>query len=159
MNKIEIKDEIFSEIEEHIPGVKGKWGGISNQNRDFVETILYLAKNKSIRSKSFDWTQLAENRASYNRRFTNWRKQGIWEIVLCILLRYKEFYWLANPFIYDVFLTNYDLVTTLNIHYLLTDETDRYLYYNNYGDEEKWKYMHTYTRYEKQRTAYGLCRR
>lgn len=140
-NDIEISDDLWLEIEKRIPGVKGKWGGIGEQNRDFVTTVLYLAKNKLRRSQSLDWYNIKENRASYNRRFTNWRKKGIWEDVLCILLQHKEFYWLADPFIYSVFLTNYKLLTAINKLFLLTSDEIQEYYDKNDKElgEAKWR--------------------
>ena len=109
----------FFSIAPYIPGVKGRWGGIGKDNRDFVETVLNLAKKKDKTYRTLEWKRIGDKRNSYNRRFTNWRKKGIWEDVLSILIRYKKYAWLSSPHIYGVFLTNYDLIADFNEVYVI----------------------------------------
>lgn len=73
---------------------------------------------------------------------------GSREDVLCILLQHKEFYWLADPFIYSVFLTNYKLLTAINKLFLIT--SDQMVDVDDVNDKEKsegvWRMKQRYKR-------------
>lgn len=125
--KYKISEELWKEIEPLIPGTKGKWGGVANDNKDFIESVLCLIFNKSPFSSRLFWNDLgSKKRANYNRRFTNWRNKGIWEFLLPVLVKYEECNWLAEPYKYEVLLSNYSLVSMLNQTYICTCETSEY---------------------------------
>jgi len=36
----DIRDEVWLKIEGHLPGKKGKWGGVAKDNRNFINFVL-----------------------------------------------------------------------------------------------------------------------
>lgn len=148
-----ISAKLWAVIEPLIPGTKGKWGGISSDNKDFVETILGLIFNKDPFSAGLSWKGLdTKKRANYNRRFTNWRNNGTWESLLPTLIKYEECYWLAEPCMYEVLLKNHKLISLLNQTYILTCEDS--IYYEDYRKERLAKeYPHFMKNFKRRRTS------
>ena len=114
-----ISNELWNKIEPTLTGNEGSHGGKAYDNRDFIDSVLRLVYEKERLSSRLYWANLDKG-ATYNKRFTNWRREGRWEKLLSVLIQHEECYWLANPHKYEVLLKNYELITLLNQTYLFT---------------------------------------
>lgn len=78
----ELSDEQWSEIESLLPGREGDPGVTAEDNRLFVNAVLWLAKTGA------PWRDLPERFGKWNSvfvRFNRWCKRGIWHQVLQVL--------------------------------------------------------------------------
>lgn len=158
-----ISEELWEEIKSVIPGEDGKWGGKAQDNRDFIESVLGLVYDKEPFSTSLHWGDLGKPKSdTYNRRFTNWRKKGLWENLLPILIKYKDCDWLTETHKYEVLLKNYKLVSMLNQAYICVCEQS--IYHEDYAEErlfrkfphymKNWKRRRNSTKTKRTRGAY-----
>lgn len=112
-------DDIWEELKPLIPPNKQY-----SDDVHFINSILTLLKARENNrfEKSLNWKQVEPYKlsSSYNRRFNRWRNDGVWEKFLSVFVRYKEFNWLGNPYIYTILLRDYELFTKLNTAYVLT---------------------------------------
>ena len=104
----EIPDKEWEEIKRRIPGEQGKWGRVATDNKDFINTVLGLLEQREPFSEQLNWKSIGDKSATYNRRFTNWRKNGVWEDILPYLLHKNA--WLVENRSYELLLTNYKLL-------------------------------------------------
>lgn len=75
----ELSDEQWARIEPHLPGKKGDPGRTAENNRLFVNAVLWIAKTGA------PWRDLPERFGEWNsvfQRFNRWCKRGVWERVL-----------------------------------------------------------------------------
>ena len=75
----ELTDEQWEQIESLLPGKTGDPGRSGEDNRLFVNAVLWIAKTGA------PWRDLPERFGSWNsvfRRFSRWSKAGVWEKVL-----------------------------------------------------------------------------
>ncbi len=87
----EISDLLWKKLEPHLPGRKGTWGGVAEDNRRFIEAVFWVIRN------GVAWRDLPEALGSWgntHRRFIRWRDRGIWEKLLEILIDEPGFEWL-----------------------------------------------------------------
>lgn len=78
----ELSDEQWSQIEPLLPGRKGDPGVTAEDNRQFVNAVLWLAKT------GVPWRDLPERFGKWNSvavRFNRWCKRGVWQRVLQVL--------------------------------------------------------------------------
>lgn len=73
LRRHEISDADWERIKHLLPGQPGQHGGIANDNRQFINAVLWIARTGS------PWRDLPERLGSWNsqwRRFDRWAKAG-----------------------------------------------------------------------------------
>lgn len=84
-------DAHWSLIEPHLPGQAGQWGGVAQNNRRFVDGVLWILRTGS------PWRDLPTAYGDWkntHRRFCRWRDKGVWEALLERLIVDPDFEWL-----------------------------------------------------------------
>jgi transposase len=74
-----ISDADWQRIEHLLPGQRGQHGGIAEDNRRFIDAVLYVART------GIPWEDLPERFGKPNsvwRRLDRWAKKGRWEAIL-----------------------------------------------------------------------------
>lgn len=87
----DIRDDLWSKIEVHLPGRKGCWGGIARDNRTFINAVLWIFRTGA------PWRDLPPDYGHWkntHRRFCRWRDKGIWESLLEALISEPDYEWL-----------------------------------------------------------------
>ena len=77
-----IKDEDWQRIKDLLPGQPGHPGVTAQDNRLFLDAVLWIAKTGA------PWRDLPERFGNWNsvwRRFDRWAKKGVWERVFSAL--------------------------------------------------------------------------
>lgn len=72
----DIDDRSWSIIEPLLPGQRGQWGGIAEDNRRFVNSVFWILRMGS------PWRDLPPDYGGWkntHRRFCRWRDKGVWE--------------------------------------------------------------------------------
>lgn len=75
----ELSDEQWLQIEPHLPGRQGDPGRTGEDNRLFVNAVLWIAKTGA------PWRDLPERFGKSNsvfQRYNRWCKRGVWQRVL-----------------------------------------------------------------------------
>ena len=70
----DISDAVWSLLEPHLPGQRGQWGGIAQDNRRFINGVFWILRTGA------PWRDLPH--------------KGIWEKLLEILVDEPDFEWL-----------------------------------------------------------------
>jgi len=73
LRRHEISDADWDRIKDLLPGQPGQHGGIANDNRQFINAVLWIARTGS------PWRDLPERLGNWNsqwRRFDRWAKSG-----------------------------------------------------------------------------------
>lgn len=79
MRRHELTDEQWERIEPLLPGREGDPGRTGEDNRDFVNAVLWIAKTGA------PWRDLPERFGKWNsifQRFNRWCKSGVWGRIL-----------------------------------------------------------------------------
>ena len=77
-----IADADWERIKHLLPGQRGQHGGIAQDNRRFIDAVLYVART------GIPWEDLPERLGNGNsqwRRFDRWAKKGRWDPILAAL--------------------------------------------------------------------------
>jgi transposase len=77
-----ISDADWDRIKHLLPGQPGQHGGVAQDNRLFIDAILYVART------GIPWEDLPERFGKHNtvwRRFDRWAKKGRWDPILAAL--------------------------------------------------------------------------
>jgi transposase len=77
-----ISDADFDRIKHLLPGQPGQHGGVAEDNRLFIDAVLYVART------GIPWADLPERFGKSNtlwRRFDRWAKKGRWDPILAAL--------------------------------------------------------------------------
>ncbi len=77
-----ISDADWDRIKDRLPGQPGQHGGVAEDNRRFIDTVLYVART------GIPWADLPErlgNGDSQWRRFDRWTAKGRWDPILAAL--------------------------------------------------------------------------
>ena len=85
-----ISDADWERIKHLLPGQRGQHGGIAQDNRLFIDAVLYVART------GIPWEDLPARFGKHNsvwRRFDRWAKKGRWKIILDAL-RDDDLEWL-----------------------------------------------------------------
>jgi transposase len=85
-----ISDADWDRIKRLLPGQPGQHGGIANDNRLFIDAVLYVART------GIPWQDLPERFGKSNtvwRRFDRWARKGRWKAILDAL-RDDDLEWL-----------------------------------------------------------------
>ena len=75
----ELSDEQWSQIEPHVPGREGDPGRTGEDNRLFLNAVLWIARTGA------PWRDLPERFGKWNsvfQRFNRWCKCGVWQQLL-----------------------------------------------------------------------------
>jgi putative transposase len=75
----EVSDEQWVQIEPHLPGKPGDPGRTGEDNRLFVNAVLWIAKTGA------PWRDLPERFGNWNsvfQRYNRWCKRGVWQQLL-----------------------------------------------------------------------------
>ncbi len=87
----DISDQVWSLLEEHLPGREGVWGGKAKDNRQFINAVFWIlgtgAPWRDLPSDYGDWKNT-------HRRFCRWRDKGIWESLLERIVQDPDYEWL-----------------------------------------------------------------
>ncbi|WP_088179267.1 IS5 family transposase [Geminisphaera colitermitum] len=87
----DISDRVWSVLEPLLPGRKGAWGGVAEDNRKFLNAVLWILRTGA------PWRDLPEDYGGWgntHRRFCRWRDKGHWERLLSELMNEPDFEWL-----------------------------------------------------------------
>lgn len=88
----EMSDHTWALLEPHLSGQRGQWGGIANDNRQFINGVFWIL------STGAPWRHLPQRYGKWGtvyQRFRRWRDKGIWEKLLEILVDEPDFEWLV----------------------------------------------------------------
>mgnify|MGYP000849348203 CR=1 FL=1 len=87
----DLDDRVWARLEPRLPGRVGEWGGIAEDNRRFVNAVLWILRTGS------PWRDLPPDFGGWkntHRRFCRWRDRGVWEQLLEVLIDEPDFEWL-----------------------------------------------------------------
>ena len=87
----DISDEVWEKIQEHLPGQRGQWGGIAEDNRKFINAVFWVLRTGA------PWRDLPPDYGDWkntHRRYTRWRDKGRWEKLLELFVNEEDFVWL-----------------------------------------------------------------
>jgi transposase len=87
----DISDKVWSLLEPHLPGRKGIWGGITRDNRPFINAVFWILRTGA------PWRDLPPDYGHWgntHRRFIRWRDAGVWERLLEQWVDSPYFEWL-----------------------------------------------------------------
>ena len=91
LHRHDISDHVWEKLAPHLPGKPGDWGGIANDNRLFVNAVLWIFRTGA------PWRDLPPEYGGWgntHRRFIRWRNKGVWERLLAELIDDPDFEWL-----------------------------------------------------------------
>ena len=86
----EVSDADWDRIKDLLPGQPGQHGGVAQDNRRFVNAVLWVARTGA------PWRDLPERLGNWNstwRRFDRWAARGVWARVMAAL-RDEDLEWL-----------------------------------------------------------------
>ena len=87
----DMSDTVWNLLEPHLPGQRGQWGGIAQDNRRFVNGVFWILRTGA------PWRDLPPCYGKWGtvyQRFRRWRDKGTWEKLLEILVDEPDFEWL-----------------------------------------------------------------
>ncbi len=87
----DLSDQTWSLPEPHLPGRRGRWRGVAQDNRRFLDAVLWILRTGA------PWRDLPPDYGDWkntHRRFCRWRDKGIWESLLEQLMDEPDYAWL-----------------------------------------------------------------
>lgn len=90
-NRHDISDSVWALLAPHLPGQKGQWGGIADDNRRFLNGVFWVLRTGA------PWRDMPPCYGKWNtvyQRFRRWRIKRIWENILEILIVDPDYEWL-----------------------------------------------------------------
>jgi transposase len=87
----DLDDHKWGLLEPHLPGQRGQWGGIAQDNRRFINAVLWNLRTGA------PWRDLPPDYGDWkntHRRFCRWRDKGLWESLLAVFMEDPDFEWL-----------------------------------------------------------------
>ena len=87
----DISDRVWGLIEPHLPGRRGQWGGIAEDNRRFINAVFWILRTGA------PWRDLPPDLGGWgntHRRFIRWRDAGVGERLLEALIDDPDREWL-----------------------------------------------------------------
>lgn len=91
LHRHDLTDEMWAKIEPLLPGRRGTWGGIAQNNRRFVNAVLWIVRTGA------PWRDLPAEYGGWSntpRRFIRWRNAGVWERLLEACIDEPDMEWL-----------------------------------------------------------------
>ena len=82
LRRHELTDAQWNAIKDRIPGKQGDPGRTGQDNRRFINAVIYVAKT------GIPWMDLPERYGNWNsvwRRFRRWSAHGVWKELLSVL--------------------------------------------------------------------------
>jgi len=49
----DISDELWNKISHYLPGAKGKWGGVAQDNRSFVNAVIWIFRTWGVHGEIY----------------------------------------------------------------------------------------------------------
>ena len=87
----DISDRVWNLLEPHLPGRRGAWGRVAQDNRRFINAVIWILRTgapwRDLPPEYGDWKNT-------NRRFCRWRDKGIWEKLFNLFVQDPDFEWL-----------------------------------------------------------------
>lgn len=90
-HRFDISDKMWVVLSPKLPGQKGQWGGIADDNRRFINSVFWILRTGA------PWRDLPPEYGKWNsqaKRFRRWVKEGMWESLLEQLIDDPDFEWL-----------------------------------------------------------------
>ena len=91
LHRHDLSDHAWSLLEPRLPGRKGAWGGVAQDNRRFLNAVLWILRTgapwRDLPPQYGDWKNT-------HRRFCRWRDKGVWEKLLEQFINEPDFEWL-----------------------------------------------------------------
>ncbi len=87
----DLNDKAWEHLEEKLPGGRGQWGGVAQDNRRFINGVFWILRTGA------PWRDLPPDYGDWkntHRRFCRWRDKGVWEKLLETLSEEPELKWL-----------------------------------------------------------------
>ena len=87
----DITDQVWAQLEPHLPGREGVWGGVAKDNRLFINAVFWILRTGA------PWRDLPPTYGDWKntqRRFCRWRDKGLWESLLAELIVEPDYEWL-----------------------------------------------------------------
>ena len=87
----DLSDQAWALLEPHLPGQRGQWGGIAQNNRLFINAVLWILRTGA------PWRDLPPEYGKWgtvHQRFIRWRDNGTWERLLETMIDQPDFGWL-----------------------------------------------------------------
>ncbi len=87
----DINDKAWAILEPILPGQRGQWGGIADDNRRFINGVFLILRTGA------PWRDLPPSYGKWGtvyQRFRRWRDKGIWERILEVLIDDPDYEWL-----------------------------------------------------------------
>jgi transposase len=87
----DISDQIWALLEPLLPGREGSWGGVAQDNRRFINAVLWVLRTGA------PWRDLPADYGGWSnthRRFCRWRDKGQWEGLLEKMIQAPDLEWL-----------------------------------------------------------------
>ena len=85
----DITDRVWELIAPHLPGQKGQWGGIAEDNRRFINAVFWILRTGA---PWRDWPPDYGGWSNTHRRL--WRDKGVWENRFAALIDDPDMEWL-----------------------------------------------------------------
>ncbi len=87
----DISERVWLLLEPHLPGRRGQWGGVAEDNRRFLNAVFQILRSGA------PWRDLPPDYGDWkntHRRFSRWRDKGIWEGLLEQIMEDPDYEWL-----------------------------------------------------------------
>ncbi len=87
----DISDAIWELLRPLLVGQRGQWGGIAEDNRRFINAVLWILRTGA------PWRDLPPDYGDWkntHRRFCRWRDKSRWEAILEALVQDPDYEWL-----------------------------------------------------------------
>ena len=87
----DISDKEWALLSPHLPGQRGQWGGIAQDNRRFINAVFWVLRTGA------PWRDLPPDYGKWgtvHQRFIRWCRKGVWGELLDILINEPDFEWL-----------------------------------------------------------------
>jgi transposase len=87
----DISDRVWGILKRYLPGRKGAWGGVAQDNRLFINAVFWILRTgapwRDLPPEYGDWKNT-------HRRYCRWRDKGVWESLLEKLIVAPDYEWL-----------------------------------------------------------------
>ena len=87
----DISDRMWELLEPHLPGRRGAWGRVAQDNRRFINAVIWILRTgapwRDLPPEYGDWKNT-------HRRFCRWRDKGIWAKLFNMFVQDPDFEWL-----------------------------------------------------------------
>ena len=91
IHRHDIKDAAWALIAPHLPGQRGQWGGVADDNRKFINGVFWILRTGA------PWRDLPKDYGNWNsiaKRFYRWVDNGEWEKILEKIVDDPDYEWL-----------------------------------------------------------------